>query len=180
MAARRTESVEKLVASESARLWRFIRGRVASNADADDVMQDVLAQLVSVAGPVEVAASWLYTVARNRLIDRYRKKRVAIVEPRDPAERDDDLELGLDAMLADSHGSPEDDYLRQVIWQEVELALGELPEAQRQVFVWHELEGMSFKDMSEATGEKVATLISRKRYAVLFLRERLAELYATL
>jgi len=170
----RTESMRRLVQGESGRLWKYIRGRVASNEDADDVMQDVLAQLAGMAGPVEVAAAWLYTVAKNRIIDRYRKKRLVTEEVR---EDDEGLALGIEGWLADERGNPEDDYLRGLLWSELEAALGELPGEQRQVFVWHELEGMSFKDMATATGEKVPTLISRKRYAVLFLRERLAELY---
>jgi len=177
MAEVRTESMRRLVKGESARLWKYIRGRVASNEDADDVLQDVLAQLAGMTGPVEVATAWLYTVAKHRIIDAYRKKRIATEEVR---EDDDGLELGVEGWLADGHGSPEDDYLRGLLWSELEAALGELPLEQRNVFVWHELEGMSFKDMAAATGEKVPTLISRKRYAVLFLRERLAELYDVL
>lgn len=171
------ETVGALVKSESARLWRYIRGRVASNADADDVMQDVLAQLAALSGPVDVAAGWLYTVARNRLIDRYRKRQITTAEPR---VDDDGLELGLDAWLADGRGDPEDDYLRSLLWGELDAALAELPPAQARVFVAHELEGLSFKTLSELTGDKVPTLITRKRAAVLFLRERLAELYAIL
>ena len=175
--AEKSRAVRELVDQEGARLWKFIRGRVGADADADDVMQDVLAQLAAVSGPIESATSWLYSVARNRLIDRYRRRKLAIAEPR---ADEDGLELGLDAWLEDGHGTPEDDYLRSLLWSELDLALAELPPAQRDVFVWHELEGMSFKDMAEATGDKVPTLISRKRYAVLFLRERLAELYEML
>ncbi len=177
MADVRSESMRRLVKGESARLWKFIRGRVASNEDADDVLQDVLAQLAGMTGPLDVAAAWLYTVARNRIIDRYRKKRAASEEVR---EDDEGLALGIGGWLADDRGNPEDDYLRGLLWSELADALGELPAEQRQVFVWHELDGVSFKEMSVATGEKVATLISRKRYAVVFLRERLAELYEVL
>jgi RNA polymerase sigma factor (sigma-70 family) len=170
--AERSTSLAQLVKDESARLWRFIRGRVASNADADDVLQDVMAQLAGVSGPLEPAAGWLYTVAKNRIIDRRRRKTLPI--------DDGDLELGIEGWLADDRGTPEDDYLRSLLWDELARGLAALPKEQRQVFVWHELDGLSFKEMSERTGDKVATLISRKRYAVLALRERLAELYEIL
>lgn len=168
-----TERRRRLIEQEAGRLWRFIRGRVATVEDADDVLQDVWAQLAGVAGPVEVAAGWLYTVAKNRIIDRYRKTKITYERAR---EMEDGLELGVDAWLEDDGADPEDAYLRSLVRDELDAALAELPEAQRQVFVWHELDGLSFKEMSALTGDKVATLISRKRYAVLFLRERLAEL----
>jgi len=156
-------------------LMRFIRVRVSSDAEAEDVMQDVWQQLVTTldAGAIEQVGAWLYTVARNRIVDRYRKPRMASLEA-----MADDTEGTLDFadfFLRDDK-TPRTEHLRSQFWEKLHSALAELPEDQRQVFVWHELEALSFQDIAELTGEKLNTLISRKRYAVLHLRKRLAPL----
>jgi len=169
--------VSLAVKSAGQRLMRFIRARVTSEADAEDVMQDVWQQLITTldAGPIEQIGAWLYTVARHRIIDRHRKPRMTSLE----ALIDDaDEEPGFDfaAFLLRDDTTPRTEHLRHLFWEELYAALAELPEEQRQVFVWHELEALSFQDIAALTGENVNTLLSRKRYAVLHLRARLAPL----
>lgn len=159
------------------RLLEFIRRRVRTDEDAEDILQDVFMQLVanwSVTEPIDKLAAWLFTVARNRITDWYRKKRHAPM-PRDP--NDDLLPLNLEDVLPDPAGTPENELVRSLIRDALEEALEEMPQKQRDVFVWHELEGRPFKEIAALTGEPVNTLISRKRYAVLFLRERLQDAY---
>jgi RNA polymerase sigma factor (sigma-70 family) len=173
----RDESLQKTVRAERKRLFDFIRRRVATTEDAEDILQDVLYQLVasySVTEPIEKLTSWLFRVARNKIIDWYRRRRpermpVDLENPGEP--------LNLEEILFDPASSPELLYGRSLVWRELSEALEELPEEQREVFVLHELEGRSFKEIAEETGEPVNTLLSRKRYAVLTLRERLQELY---
>jgi RNA polymerase sigma factor (sigma-70 family) len=167
----------RTVRQERQRLSDFIRRRVRNDADAEDILQDVLAQLVSsysVTDPIEQVTAWLFRVARNRIIDWYRRKR-----PDRPAAGSGDPEapLNLEEILFDPKQDPDRVYARSLVWKELADALDELPEDQRQVFVWHELEGKSFKEMAEITGAPLNTLLSRKRYAVLHLRDRLQELY---
>jgi RNA polymerase sigma factor (sigma-70 family) len=156
-------------------LMRFIRVRVASEADAEDVLQDVWQQLVTAleAGTVEQVGAWLYTVARHRIIDRYRKPRMASLEAM-AADAEEGFDLA-DFFLRDD-STPRTEHLRARFWEQLYAALAELPEEQRQVFAWHELEALSFQDIAELTGENVSTLLSRKRYAVLHLRKRLEPL----
>lgn len=171
------ESLEKAVSTERRHLFDFIRMRVRTAEDAEDILQDVMYQLVasySVAEPIEKLTAWLFRVARNKIIDWYRKKRPESL-PRDedhPGEP-----LNLEDILYDSSMSPDRLFARSVVWTELSDALEDLPEEQREVFVQHELEGRSFKEIASETGEPVNTLLSRKRYAVLALRERLQELY---
>lgn len=171
------EKLESTVKNERRRLFDFIRRRVRSDEDAEDILQDVFYQMAasySVTEPIEQLTSWLFTVARNKIIDWYRKKRP---EPL-PAERsDEDGLLLLVDLLADPRQDPDDVYARSLLWTELTDALDDLPQNQREVFVMHELEGKSFKEIAEVTGEGINTLLSRKRYAVLFLREQLQELY---
>ena len=170
-------SIEKTVQTERKRLFDFIRRRVRTEEDAEDILQDVFYQLVasySVTEPIEKLTSWLFTVARNKIIDWYRKKKTASL-PAD--EKDPGTPLNLEEILYDPEQNPDDLYLRSMVWRELADALEELPEEQREVFVMHELEGKSFKEMAEMSGESINTLLSRKRYAVLFLRGRLRELY---
>ena len=166
-------------------MFNFILRRVRSPEDAEDILQDVFYQLVtsySVTEPIEKLTSWLFTVARNKIIDWYRKRRPAsslsqtIANP--DGEHDASLPLNLEDILFDPAESPDQAYARSVVWTKLADALDELPDNQRQVFVMHELEGKSFKEIAELTGEPVNTLLSRKRYAVLFLRDRLQELYS--
>lgn len=167
--------ITHVTAGVGARLMRFIRRRVASDADAEDILQDVWQQLITAldAGPIEQVGAWLYTVARHRIIDRHRKPAMASLEEMSGASTDEaDLDL-VDWLLREEK-TPRTEHLRHVFWEELHHALAELPEEQRQVFVWHELEALSFEDIAALTGENVNTLLSRKRYAVLHLRARLA------
>ena len=163
--------------SERKRLFDFIRRRVRTEADAEDILGDVFYQLVasySVTEPIEKMTSWLLTVARNKIIDWYRKRK-----PESFRQQADDsaLPLNLEDILYDPGQNPDVLYARSLVWTELTDALEDLPDEQRDVFVMHELEGKSFKEIAELTGEPVNTLLSRKRYAVLYLREALQELY---
>jgi len=159
------------------RLMGFIRQRVGSEADAEDILQDVWYQLTTTVDtePIEQISGWLFAVARNKIVDRYRKKR--------PESLDMLLQSGggngpdIAGILLDESANPETANLRALFWKALQEALEELPEEQRIVFEWHELSGLSFKEIAELTGENVNTLISRKRYAVIHLRERLLTLY---
>jgi RNA polymerase sigma factor (sigma-70 family) len=173
----RDAALTQAVHQERKRLSDFIRRRVGNEADAEDILQDVLAQLVSsysVTEPIEQVTAWLFRVARNRIIDWYRRKRP---ESLPATSKDADAPLNLEDILFDPRQNPDRVYARSLVWTELADALDDLPEDQRQVFVWHELEGRSFKEMSEETGVPLNTLLSRKRYAVLHLRDRLQELY---
>ena len=171
------QAAEQTFLTERKRLFDFIRRRVRTNEDAEDIMEDVFFQLLSSASvtePIEKMTSWLFTVARNKVIDWYRKKRPESL----PRDLDDpSLPLNLEDILYDPTQNPDQVYARSLVWTELAEALDELPEEQKQVFVMHELEGKSFKEIAEITGEPQNTLLSRKRYAVLYLREQLQELY---
>lgn len=172
-----SESLEQTVKAERPRLLDFIRRRVRTAEDAEDILQDVLYQLVlnySVTEPIERLTSWLFRVARNKIIDSYRKKKP---DPLQVNESSSEEPTNLEDILFDDSMSPDILYGRSVVWSELSDALGDLPEEQREAFVMHELEGKSFKEIAEETGESVNTLLSRKRYAVLALRERLQDLY---
>src|SRR4051812_15974627 len=166
------------------RLMRFIRVRVSSDADAEDVLQDVWQQLATTleAGPIEQVGAWLFTVARNRIIDRYRKPRMASLDAL-VAEAEEDTGFDFAGFFLRDDKPPPTEHLRNLFWEQPHAALAELPEEQRQVFIWHELEALSFQDMAALTGDNVNTLLSRKRYAILHLRLRLeplrAELFST-
>jgi RNA polymerase sigma factor (sigma-70 family) len=168
-----------VVKQEQSRLRHFIRRRVRDRFDAEDVLQDVFAELVEanrLLMPIEHVTGWLYRVARNRIIDLFRKKR-----PRrfsDEATVDDDGDVpDLDDLLPSPDDGPEALYARAVLLEAMEAALGELPPEQRAAFVAHEIDGRSFKEMAAETGVNVNTLLSRKRYAVLHLRARLQRVY---
>ena len=154
---------------EQARLRSFVRKRVADEGDAEDILQDVFFELVEayrLMKPVEQAGAWLFRVARNRIIDLFRKRR--------PEQLSD--ELTIEELLPSPDAGPEAAYASSLLWEELEAALEELPEEQREVFIAHEIDGRSFKELAEETGVSVNTLLSRKRYAVLHLRERLKEI----
>ncbi len=178
--ADRSTVIEQAVYSERRRLFDFIRSRISNEADAEDILQDVFYQLVtsySVTEPIGKLTSWLFTVARNRIIDWYRKRRPG----RESGTIDIELQpLNLEDVLFDPSQNPDEVFTRSLVWRELAEALDELPEKQREVFVMHELEGKSFREIAERTGEPINTLLSRKRYAVLSLRERLQELYEDL
>ncbi len=163
------------------RLMGFIRPRVQSTEDAEDILQEVfyeLSESMRYTQPIEQLTGWLYTVARNRITDLYRKKKAtpfSLIASDD--EDDDGATLALSELLSDPGNNPETEYLRSLVWQQLRQALDELPQNQREVFEWTELEGISFKEIAVKTGESVNTLISRKRYAVLHLRDRLSDIY---
>ncbi|MBN3761917.1 sigma-70 family RNA polymerase sigma factor [Burkholderia sp. Ac-20365] len=163
------------VARERPRLRNFIRRRVLDQDEADDILQDVFEELVEawrLPEPVEQVGAWLFRVARNRIIDRFRKKKEApLPEPVGIDETDGDYRLDLALPSADA--GPEAAYARAALLDALRAALDELPANQREVFIAHELDGHSFKALSASTGIGVNTLLARKRYAVLYLRERL-------
>jgi RNA polymerase sigma factor (sigma-70 family) len=159
------------------RLFGFIRSRVKTNEDAEDILQDVWYQLsILDIGSVEQLGAWLYRVAQNKIIDRYRKQKPEAME--DFSFEDEDGEINFkEILLIDGNDDPELEYLKKLFWEELFSALSELPESQRSVFVLNELEDKTFQEISDETGENIKTLISRKRYAVNYLRERLYSLY---
>ena len=158
-------------------LLGFIRQRVNSEEDAEDILQDVWFQLSSVPEieAIEQVGSWLYRVARNRIIDKYRKQKPELLE--DHSYEDEEGEFNFKDILLADDGTPETVYMRDLFWEQFTIALNELPENQRNVFVWNELEDQTFQEISDRTGENIKTLISRKRYAVQHLRQRLETLY---
>jgi RNA polymerase sigma factor (sigma-70 family) len=161
------------------RLRNFIRGRVPDVADAEDILQDVLFELVEsyrAPQPVEQVGAWLFRVARNRITDFFRKKRPEALGDAVEFAEDDDIP-GVEELLPSSDAGPEAAYARSVLLEELDAALGELPPEQREVFIANEIEGRTFRELAAETGESMNTLLSRKRYAVLHLRERLRDIY---
>jgi RNA polymerase sigma factor (sigma-70 family) len=174
MTASQREFVEAAYKRDRQKLLGFIRKRVPSSEDAEDLLQDVFYSLGTQVEPISEVTNWLFRVARNRIIDWYRKKRT-VAMPR--FEDEDSGAVTFLAELLPSGDDPNSEYMRQEIWEELEAALGELPAPQREAFVLHELEGFSFKQMAEMTGVPLNTLLTRKHYAVGFLRERLQDVY---
>ncbi len=183
MTAEQKESIGEIVQREQKRLLDFIRRRVPSQEDAEDILQDVLYQLAEsyrLMKPIEQMSSWLFTVARNKITDLFRKKKpvnFSSLRFDSKASEEEGESLSITDFIPDGSEGPEMAFLRKVILNTVEEALGELPQEQREVFVMQEMEQMSFKAIAELTGEPINTLISRKRYAVLHLRERLKDVY---
>ena len=173
MTADKNNSITQSIKAYSKRLFGFIKQRVNSNEDAEDILQDVFFQFAGNTEPIEQVTSWLFTVARNKITDRYRKQQLPLIDDVQPASNSDEESFDWKELVPANNDSPETAYLRNLFWEELQLALDELPAEQREAFIQHELEDISFKDISDATGVSVATLISRKRYAVLFLRDRL-------
>jgi RNA polymerase sigma factor (sigma-70 family) len=175
----RDEQISAVVARERSRLRSFIRRRVPDPRDAEDVLQDVFAALVEanrLVMPIDHVTGWLYRVARNRIVDLFRRRRPESLDDRVPGDEGDDVPRPEDQVPSREAG-PDAVYARNALLDELERALGELPPEQREVFVAHELEGRSFNEMAAATGVSINTLLSRKRYAVLRLRERLRGVY---
>ena len=173
------QRISEVVDREQSRLRNFIRRRVPDPLDAEDILQDVFYELVEanrLLMPVGHVTGWLFRVARNRIIDLFRKKRPESLTDAAVTDEDDEL-LRLEDLLPSPTEGPEALYARGVLLEELELALDELPREQREVFIAHELEGRSFREMAAETGVSVNTLLSRKRYAVLHLRERLRDIY---
>ncbi len=174
--------IEQAVKNERKKLLQFIRTRVANEEDASDILQDVFYQLASNRGMVdsiENMASWLYRVTRNKIIDWYRKRKTESIDTSAAYDDQDDdgYFSGISAISSSDSENPDQVYERQLVWETMYEALNELPLEQREVFIQHELENKSFNQISEETGVSVNTLLSRKRYAVLHLREKLQGLY---
>ena len=179
MALDQDQRISEVVKRERSRLGNFIRRRVPDPRDAEDILQDVFYELVEanrLLMPIEHVTGWLFRVARNRITDLFRKKRPESFSDSAVADEDDELPQLVD-LLPSPDAGPDVLYARHLLIDELELAVDELPEEQREVFVAHELEGLSFKEMAARTGVSVNTLLSRKRYAVLHLRERLQSIY---
>jgi len=179
MALEQDQRITEVVNRERSRLRNFIRRRVPDPGDAEDILQDVFYELVEanrLLMPIEHITGWLFRVARNRITDLFRKKRPQSFSDTAVTDEDDEL-LQLEDLLPSPDAGPEALYVRSILLDELELALDELPEEQHDVFVAHELEGRSFKEISAETGVSVNTLLSRKRYAVLHLRKRLQRIY---
>ena len=171
--------ISAIFAEQRSRLRNFIRRRVPDPRDAEDILQDAFYKLVEanrLLMPIDHVTSWLFRVARNRITDLFRKKKQETFSNASVADEDGEL-LQIEDLLPSPDGGPEALYFRNALLDQLELALDELPEEQREVFVAHELEGRSFKELAAATGVSVNTLLSRKRYAVLHLRERLQSIY---
>jgi RNA polymerase sigma factor (sigma-70 family) len=171
--------ISEIVAGQRSRLRNFIRRRVPDPSDAEDIVQEVFYELVEanrLLMPIEHVTGWLFRVARNRITDLFRKKKPVPFSGAAIEDEEGEL-LRIEDLLPSPDAGPEALYFRNVLLDELEFALGELPGEQREVFVAHELEGRSFKELSAARGVSVNTLLSRKRYAVLHLRERLQSIY---
>ncbi|MCF6359896.1 MAG: RNA polymerase sigma factor [Cyclobacteriaceae bacterium] len=181
MALEKRQVVEHTVAKESNRLLNFIKSRVSDKNDAEDILQDVFIQLwqgYQTIESIEKVTAWMFRVARNKIVDLYRKKKPESFSKIENARNSEgDAPMLLAEILVDDSGNPDDVYTRELIWESIEDVLAEMPKPQRDVFVWHELEGLSFKDMEKETGDTLNTLLSRKRYAVQYLRKRLVNLY---
>jgi RNA polymerase sigma factor (sigma-70 family) len=179
MNERKNEAIKDSFQKDRKRLFDFIRKRVPEKEEAEDILQDVFYQLTenfSPLQPIEQISAWLFRVARNKIIDRYRKHKTESLE-KHVSGKEEEVSLNLSDFLVDPNEGPEAQYARTIIWKALGDALDDLPAEQREVFVMHELEGKDFKEIAGITGEQVNTLISRKRYAVLYLRERLQYLY---
>jgi len=182
MAIEQDQRISEVVKREQSRLRNFIRRRVPDPRDAEDILQEVFYELVEanhLLMPIEHLTGWLFRVARNRITDLFRKKKPESFSNTAAAHKktDDDEFLRFDDLLPSPDAGPDALYARNLLLDELESAVAELPDEQREVFVRHELEGRSFKQMAADTGVSVNTLLSRKRYAVLHLRERLQSIY---
>lgn len=176
--------VERLIETYRPQLKSFISRRVDNKEDAEDILQDVFYQFVKTVyttlHPIEQVAAWLYRVTRNTIINHGAKKREEGWPLFHDVEGEEEMEKEFSEVLLGGSDSPETEYLRSLVWIELEEALSELPVEQREVYEWTELEGLSMKEISQATGAPVNTLLSRKHYAVLHLRKRMRELYEEL
>jgi len=181
MAIEQDQRISEVVKREQSRLRNFIRRRVPDPLDAEDILQDVFYRLVEanrLLMPIEHVTGWLFRVARNRITDLFRKKEPDTFSEIDSlGEEEEDESLQFEDLLPSPDAEPEALYARNMMLRELQRAVAELPKEQREVFVAHEFDGRSFKELSAETGVSVNTLLSRKRYAVLHLRERLQSVY---
>jgi RNA polymerase sigma factor (sigma-70 family) len=168
-------NITEVINAYTKRLRGFIRKRVTNEADVEDILQDVFYQFIGNTKPIEQLTAWLFTVTRNKITDKQRKQKPELINDLF-IDAEDDLGFDWSELFLDNGNNPETVYLRNLFWDTLNEALDELPKAQKEVFVLNEIEGVPFKTISEQTGETINTLLSRKRYAVLHLRERLASL----
>lgn len=176
----KNEHIEQTLRKERPRLLNFIRKRVPDRDEAEDILQDVFTQLVfsfESIHSIERVGSWLYTTARNRITDYFRKKRPERFSDYNAVTYDGEESLGLEDIIPGDSVDPDDELMRSIALAEIEEAIADLPEDQREVFIMHELEGLSFKEIGAITNVPMNTLLSRKRYAVLYLRNRLETMY---
>lgn len=172
--------ITEIIAEERSRLRNFIRRRVPDEADVEDVLQEVFYELTGayrLMEPVQRWSAWMFRVARNRIIDLFRKRRLEAFGSDSAAASEEDEALPLEAVLRSPAAGSAEEYARTVLLEELEEALAELPQEQREVFIAHEIEGLSFKEIADRTGVRVNTLLSRKHYAVVHLRRRLRAIY---
>jgi RNA polymerase sigma factor (sigma-70 family) len=172
--------IAETVEREQNRLRNFIRKRILDESEAEDILQEVFYEFVQayrLMKPIEQAGAWMFRVARNRIIDRFRKRRTESLNAQPEFEGEGGEFFPWEELLPSRDAGPEAAYAREVLIDEIEAALDELPEEQREVFVAHELDGHSFRALAQSTGLSVTTLLSRKHYAVLHLRRRLQAIY---
>jgi RNA polymerase sigma factor (sigma-70 family) len=180
MTEEQNRRIAETVEREQGRLRNFIRKRVLDESDVEDILQEVFYELVQayrLMKPVEQAGAWLFRVARNRIIDRFRGRRLQTAKVNPPGGVDEAEGFSWEDLLPSADAGPEAAYAREVLMEEIDAALDELPEEQREVFVAHEFEGRSFRELAAATGLSVNTLLSRKHYAAVYLRRRLQAIY---
>jgi RNA polymerase sigma factor (sigma-70 family) len=175
MTTEQKSNITRVINDYSRRLLGFIRKRVSNEADAEDILQDVFYQFIGNAEPIEQVTSWLFTVARNKIIDKQRKKKPESLEDM-YAATEEDITFDWTEIFFDDSDNPETSYLRALFWEALDNALNELPPEQKEVFVMNEIDGIPFKEIAASTGQTINTLLSRKRYAVLHLRDRLSVL----
>ncbi len=168
-------NITEVINAYTKRLKGFIRKRVSNEADVEDILQDVFYQFIGNTKPIEQLTAWLFTVTRNKITDKQRKHKPELLNDLF-ADADDEFGLAWSDLFFEDGNNPETAYLRNLFWETLNIALDELPIAQKEVFILNEIEGVPFKTIAEQTGETINTLLSRKRYAVLHLRERLASL----
>jgi RNA polymerase sigma factor (sigma-70 family) len=178
--AEQDERLTETIGREQGRLRNFIRRRVTDEADAEDILQDVFYELIEayrLMKPIEQVGAWLYRVARNRIIDAFRKKKPLQFSAEKDPHAEEGESLSLEELLPSPEAGPEAAYARSILLEELDAAIEELPEEQREVFLAHEFEGLSFKEISAQTGVSVNTLLSRKHHAVVHLRRQLQSIY---
>jgi RNA polymerase sigma factor (sigma-70 family) len=183
MSPKESEKIGTVYKNERNRLLGYIRNRIPDRVEAEDILQDVFYQLTigfRDIRRIENLTAWIYKVTDNRIIDLFRKKKPVHMSYSENIKNDEEGPLSLEEILPSLGSTPDDEEIKELIWEAIEEILSELPEEQRSVFVANEFDGMSFKEISEKTGTGINTLITRKRYAVLALRERLNELYKLL
>lgn len=177
MSERKKQNIIETVKDYGSKLFEFIRSKVGTDEDAEDILQEVWYQFSNVSGTqtIEQVSGWLYAVAKNKITDKYRKQQTALLE--DEVYEDEEGEIHFKEVLLSADDNAEASALKKLFWQQLKEALDELPENQRQVFILNELEGMTLQQIADKNGENIKTIISRKRYAVSHLRQRLQFLY---